>query len=658
MLTAVSGRYTNTVGYAFDPVGRKASESLTISGKTYTIGTEYNSRNELIQYTYPDGSTADRTYHASGALNQLKLDGSTISTRSYDDGRRMTSEVLGNGIAESRTYRNDNLLSTISYSNTNIGNLGYSWDANKNKTAETISGAMSGYGFTSSGTVYDDEDRLTGYQRASGSLNQSWALTSVGDWSSTTINGTAQSRTHGPTHELLTASGQSVTTDVKGNTTVLPSSLTSPASSLALGYDFDNKMKLVDIDNDSSTDVNFQYDALGRRVARVGSSGSIVYVQADQQTIADYGVGDAPSSPLYRYVYASYIDEPVVRKGAGSSGTIYYYHRNQQYSIYAITDSAGAVSERYAYTAYGQPTILAANGTTTLTTSAVNNRYTYTAREWDMTIGLHHFRARWMSGLTGRFLTRDPMRYISGRNMCSSYMGLVKLDPLGMYADDPKPPYPSATGPDKETGCYEMKFQDLMDLIANGGVLPEIYNLALTNGCSGIVRCGQMGGTCPDDGDKGLGDFPEIAPNTKCFKVQRSTDPLIPKGVEDAKCGEGEEKFVFAKQGSEIKNRCWNLEGDWYEPGKFGPDTYPPVVGSYPTPGIPHPDSGVFNYIWYVNGWYVWVDHFHSVKDPATVSICPKPLIKPKYPVTMWCYTCKKKCKDSKYPEIPQPIGR
>ena len=31
MLTAVSGRYNNTVGYAFDPVGRKASESLTIA---------------------------------------------------------------------------------------------------------------------------------------------------------------------------------------------------------------------------------------------------------------------------------------------------------------------------------------------------------------------------------------------------------------------------------------------------------------------------------------------------------------------------------------------------------------------------------------------------------------------------------------------------
>jgi hypothetical protein len=59
-------------------------------------------------------------------------------------------------------------------------------------------------------------------------------------------------------------------------------------------------------------------------------SGSFVYVQSDQQTIADYGVGDAPSSPLYRYVHASYIDEPVVRKGAGTGGTIHYDHSNQQ----------------------------------------------------------------------------------------------------------------------------------------------------------------------------------------------------------------------------------------------------------------------------------------------------------------------------------------
>ena len=45
------------------------------------------------------------------------------------------------------------------------------------------------------------------------------------NWNSITTNGTAQTRTHGPTHELLTAGGSNVTTDVKGNMTVIPASL-------------------------------------------------------------------------------------------------------------------------------------------------------------------------------------------------------------------------------------------------------------------------------------------------------------------------------------------------------------------------------------------------------------------------------------------------
>jgi RHS repeat-associated protein len=157
-------------------------------------------------------------------------------------------------------------------------------------------------------------------------------------------------------------------------------------------------------------------------------------VQHDQQTIADYGYGDAPSSPLYRYVYASYIDEPVVRKAAGTSGTIHYYHRNQQYSITAMTTSTGAVAERYAYTAYGQPTILDASGSV-LTSSAVGNRYTYTGREWDETLGIHHFRARWMSPLAGRFLGRDPIGYEGSEWGLYEYCGSrpkVMVDPHGL----------------------------------------------------------------------------------------------------------------------------------------------------------------------------------------------------------------------------------
>jgi RHS repeat-associated protein len=142
-------------------------------------------------------------------------------------------------------------------------------------------------------------------------------------------------------------------------------------------------------------------------------------------------------------VYGSYIDEPVVRKGAGSGGTLYFLHRNQQFSVTAITNSSAGVVERYAYQAYGEPTITDGSGSV-MSSSSINNRYTYTGREWDGTVGLYHFRARWMSGLTGRFLTRDPIGYASGsRNIYSLFRNrcLDKVDPSGKQdCDTPDKP--------------------------------------------------------------------------------------------------------------------------------------------------------------------------------------------------------------------------
>ncbi|MFN9712858.1 MAG: RHS repeat domain-containing protein [Planctomycetota bacterium] len=157
----------------------------------------------------------------------------------------------------------------------------------------------------------------------------------------------------------------------------------------------------------------------------------------DQQTIADYPVGGAATTPTFRYVYASYIDEPVVRKGPTSTSTVHFYHRNHQYSVTAMTTSTGAIAERYAYTAYGQPTILNASGTPlSPQTSTLNSRYSYTGREWDVTLGLHHFRARWLSPNAGRFLTRDPIGYADGELLYACKISLNSVDFDGL---DKKP---------------------------------------------------------------------------------------------------------------------------------------------------------------------------------------------------------------------------
>jgi RHS repeat-associated protein len=335
-------------------------------------------------------------------------------------------------VSESRAYNTDNTLASISFTGAAIGDLSYGWDANKNKTSEAIGGVMSGYGFSVGSSGYDDEVRLVNWQRTDTNLDQSWNLSAVGNWNSITENSSTQNRTHGPAHEMLTVASQSVTHDAKGNMTLIPAVLRPtnsglPPTASRLTWDFETKLIAADTDNDSTDDIFYKFDALGRRVGRDDGTANVVYFQDGQQTIADYPPGTAASSPTYTYVYASYIDEPVMR---GGSGGLRYYHRNQQYSITAVSDGGGSVIERYAYSAYGQVTITDASGAV-ISGSAITNRYTYTGREWDEGLSLYHFRARLYDALGGRFGSRDSIGYVDGFNIYRFGAVVNSLDPSG-----------------------------------------------------------------------------------------------------------------------------------------------------------------------------------------------------------------------------------
>jgi len=288
---------------------------------------------------------------------------------------------------------------------------------------------MNGYGFDVGTSGYDDEDRLVSWNRDDNNLDQAWNLSLVGDWNSVTENASTQSRTHGPTHELLTAAGQTITHDAKGNQTSIPAVLRvspSPNLPLSLQWDFENKLISADTDNDAVADVTYQWDALGRRVGRDDGTTNTVFVQSGHQTIADYTSGTAAASPTYNYAYASYIDEPVMRAGTGGNR---YYHRGQQYSVVGLTNGSGSVVERYAYSAYGGVDTFDGAG---VATSSSDNRYTYTGREWDNDLDLYHYRARMYCSLSGRFVSRDPIGYVDGYSQYGSYFAISDLDPSGL----------------------------------------------------------------------------------------------------------------------------------------------------------------------------------------------------------------------------------
>lgn len=141
---------------------------------------------------------------------------------------------------------------------------------------------------------------------------------------------------------------------------------------------------------------------------------------------------DAESSK--KYVYGSYVDEPLaIVSDSGGSTQTGYVHGNSLYSVSTLTNNSGAIIERYRYDAYGQRTVLAADGVTTRTGSLYGNQVGFTGRYLDRETGLWYFRARHYSGSLGRFTGRDPVRYKDGYALYGAYFIPNARDPHGLW---------------------------------------------------------------------------------------------------------------------------------------------------------------------------------------------------------------------------------
>ena len=246
--------------------------------------------------TYPSSAAVARTFTARHQLDSVSYGGTAVvSAFSYDDGMRRTGTAFHNGRSEARTFtpRLDNLPVSI-VTDGSTTNFGYSWDANKRKTAESdgvITPASQTFG-------YDNEDRLTSFARTSGDT-QSWTLSHVGDWSQFTLNGTTQTRTHNAVHELTAIDATSLTYDTKGN-------LGLNANGQTYAWDFENRLQSAI--GGGTQGGSYTYDALGRRVTKNIDGANTIFVSDGMQEIAEYeqtsllSTVDIGSVRLHRFV--------------------------------------------------------------------------------------------------------------------------------------------------------------------------------------------------------------------------------------------------------------------------------------------------------------------------------------------------------------------
>ena len=403
------------IGDALNRVEAIAHDS---SGTTRFVEYEYVGETRVVTKTYPDVSgDVIQSYGASGTYDGWNRFGSVVEQK-WTDGTTPTPNVL-----DHYTYEYDN---------------------NTNRTLrdnELQSSLDEDY-------TYDDLDRLTDTDR-NGADYQDWSLDSLGNWESVTDSGGTETRTHNDANEIsgITNGGVAPTYDAAGNMTSGPDPA-NPSQRLHYTYDAWNRLVEVQDDNAGNPDTtlaDFEYDGRNYRIEKTVDGILQAYYYNDSQQVVETRE-DGDTDPLEQFVWDKNAhDSPVLFfRDSDTDGTVdetLYYTTDANGNVTALIDaSTGNVVERYHYDPYGKALIYDASWNTR-SSSSYDNPYLYAGRRLDTESGFYYMRARYYDPQLGRFINRDPAKYIDGMNLYQYVQGGVPnyTDPTGLARFIPGP---------------------------------------------------------------------------------------------------------------------------------------------------------------------------------------------------------------------------
>ncbi len=212
-------------------------------------------------------------------------------------------------------------------------------------------------------------------------------------------------------NQLVTATGRSFSYDNNGN-------MISGSGTPALGFTYNSLNQLTQYTS-GTTAISYQYDVLGNRIKKTSGTTTTKYISGLVET-------DAVGTITAYYVYGL----GLISKVEGSSA--YYYQYDGLGSTVAITDSIGAIKNKYVYNDFGE---IATNSTETIA-----NSFKYVGKYGVMTDApdLLFMRARYYMPSIGRFINKDPIGLMGGLNLYA-YVGnnaINWIDPHGLFRGD------------------------------------------------------------------------------------------------------------------------------------------------------------------------------------------------------------------------------
>ncbi len=191
-------------------------------------------------------------------------------------------------------------------------------------------------------------------------------------------------------------------------------------------YDLDNRVITVDVNN---SDVEYRYDALGRRVIRKEGSDKTALIWWGNSENAKYE-HSAGQATIQNDVmsHPSRLNSVIARAVDGSKFDLEWYHKTYLDHVYAVSDDSGDLNEHYRYTAFGEVTIYNNSGTVQSSTQ-INNTITWNTRRLDSVSNYYLYKYRHYDPQLGRWPSRDPIEELGGVNLYA----FVENDPVNRW---------------------------------------------------------------------------------------------------------------------------------------------------------------------------------------------------------------------------------
>jgi RHS repeat-associated protein len=394
---------TGTTKYIYDQLDRLAESE---NGHKEVIKYAYDLANDQTKITYPNTKAVERAYDKDGRLEKVTDWNKNETTFKYSADSQLEKTVFPSASKDEDTYAyNDaDQMSEVKMDKSTevLASLVYARDSD-GQVKKTTSKGLPGAEITEN--TYDENNRLTKYGSTEYKYDSANNPTKLGE----------TTQTFNEADELEKAGTTSYTFDELGERTKQ-----TPEKGSATTYGYNQAGELTSVERPKEgekAEIKDSYENNGEALRTSQTiNGTTTYMAWDMAEELPRLLNDGTNS--YIYGPAGPIEQ------ISSGGTVTYLHQDQQGSTRLLTGSAGTVTGKCTYNAYGTPTC---EGTTT-TPLGFDGQYT------SSDTGLIYLRARVYDPATAQFITVDPLAGITGEPYVYAGDNPTTLaDPGGMF---------------------------------------------------------------------------------------------------------------------------------------------------------------------------------------------------------------------------------